>query len=125
MITKTINISLPESMLSDAKKALSLRGYASISEFIRDALRDVLYPKLTENGFTPEFEKEILEAAKEPIEDSVKWDGKTPFGEFVLTHPPKKHGKRALHRKLQHRLPKTSHKRFESHQESQPVRPVV
>lgn len=85
----TINISLPVNMYNDAKMAVGLRGYASISELIRDALRDVLYPEVTENGFTPEFEEEVLQAASEPIENSVEWDGKTPFVEFVRTHPPK------------------------------------
>lgn len=76
-------------MYLDAKKVLNKKGYTSISEFIRDALREKLYPNLTENGFTPEFEEEVLRIAAEPIENSIEWDGKTPFSEFVLTHPPK------------------------------------
>lgn len=88
-MTSTINISLPKSMYLDAKKVLNKRGYTSISEFIRDALREKLYPNLTENGFTPEFEAEVLQSANEPIENSVEWDGKTDFNDFVLTHPPK------------------------------------
>lgn len=62
----TINISLPKSMYEDAKKALAFRGYTSISELVRDALRDVLYPRVTENGFTPEFEEAVLRSAAEP-----------------------------------------------------------
>ena len=85
-MTTTINISLPKSLYLDAKKALVNRGYTSISELIRDALRHTLYPHLTENGFTPEFEDAVLEAAKEPIEKSIEWDGITPFTEFVLNH---------------------------------------
>jgi len=60
----TINISLPTPMYQDAKAMLRIRGYASISELIRQALRDVLYPKITENGFTPEFEEKVLQAEK-------------------------------------------------------------
>lgn len=67
----TINISLPKSMLEDAKKATKGRRYASVSELIRDSLRAVLYPGLTENGFTPEFEEEVLRSEKEPMENDI------------------------------------------------------
>lgn len=69
----TVNISLPKSMYEDAKKALAARGYASVSEFIRNTLREELYPRLTENGFTPEFEQMVLEAEKEPIRKDRVW----------------------------------------------------
>lgn len=95
----TINISLPRSILQDAKKHMARRGYASISEFIRAAIRKELYPELTENGFTPEFEAQVLKAAAEPRKYDVVWDGKTPFSEFVLKHT-NMHGKNKLHRKL-------------------------
>lgn len=88
-MTTTINISLPKSLLDDAKKMLSKRGYASISELIREALRNTVYPNLTENGFTPEFEDEVLRIANSSTENDVEWDGKTPFTEFVLSHPTK------------------------------------
>lgn len=68
---QTINISLPKPMYQEAQKILNKRGYASISELIRDALRGVLYPFLTVNGFTPEFEQKVLEAAKEPVENDI------------------------------------------------------
>jgi Arc/MetJ-type ribon-helix-helix transcriptional regulator len=67
----TINISLPTTMYQDAKAILRVRGYASISELIRQALRDVLYPKITENGFTPEFEEEVLRAEKSPRKHDI------------------------------------------------------
>lgn len=54
-------------MYEDAKKILSTKRYASISELIRDALRRVLYENLTENGFTNQFEDEILNAASDPL----------------------------------------------------------
>lgn len=67
----TINISLPTSMYQDAKAILKVRGYASISELIRQSLRDMLYPQVTENGFTPAFEKKVLEAEKSPRKNDI------------------------------------------------------
>lgn len=93
-MTSTINISLPKSMYQDAKRLLASRGYTSISELIRDALRDMIYPRLTENGFTPEFEEEVLKASAEPIENDIVWDGKGSFTDFVLREGKKKYGKR-------------------------------
>ena len=66
----TVNISLPASLYGDIKKTIKERGYSSVSELVRDAVRRVLYPELTKNGFTPEFERMVLEAAKEPIDKS-------------------------------------------------------
>lgn len=80
-------------MYQEAQKILNKRGYASISELIRDALRGVLYPFLTVNGFTPEFEQKVLEAAKEPVEKDIVWDGKTSFTEFVLEQGKKRYAK--------------------------------
>jgi len=75
MSTATINISLPTSMLNDAKSVTKVEGFTSISELIRHALRQVLYPSgLTVNGFTPEFENIVLESAKEPIDESSAWN---------------------------------------------------
>lgn len=94
MNTAIINISLPIKMYNDAKNFLANNGYASISEFVRDELRETLYPKLTKNGFTPEFEERILKAAAEPVKNDIVWDGKTPFTEFVLKQGKKRYGKR-------------------------------
>lgn len=66
----TVNISLPVSLYKDIKNTIKVRGYSSVSELVRDAVRRVLYPELTENGFTPEFEDMVLEAAKEPIDET-------------------------------------------------------
>lgn len=72
MNTATINISLPVSMYKDAKLVSKEEGYSSISELIRHALRKILYPSgLTVNGFTPEFEDLVLEAAKEPVRNDI------------------------------------------------------
>ena len=94
----TINISLPKSILDDAKKYMARRGFASLSEFIRAAIRREVYPEITENGFTPEFEAEVLKSAAQPRKNDIVWDGKTPFTDFVLNHSVKKHGKNKLHR---------------------------
>lgn len=67
----TINISLPKNMYRDAKQAVKDKGYSSVSELVRDGLRRVIYPELTENGFTPEFEEMVLESAKEPIDKGI------------------------------------------------------
>lgn len=110
MIT-TINISLPKSMYEDAQAMVERRGYSSMSEFIRDVLRKRLYPQLTENGFTPSFEEEVMRSASEPIKNSVEWDGKGSFVDFVLKHPAKKqYGTRAIHRKVQKKSSGTSYR---------------
>ena len=72
MIT-TVNISLPKNMYKDVKKMAARRGYSSTSEFIRDALRRMLYRPLTENGFTQEFEKEVLLSSAEPAKKDKVW----------------------------------------------------
>ena len=71
-MNSTINISLPTSMLNDAKSVTKFEGFTSISELIRHALRQILYPAgLTVNGFTPEFEDMVLESAKEPVTNDI------------------------------------------------------
>lgn len=114
MKTKTINISLPQGLFDEAKKHQQEYHYSALSELIRDALRWWLNPRLTRNGFTPAFEREVLRAEKEPLENDVEWDGVTPFSEFVLSHPPKRHGKSTIYRKIPSKLQKGSTKRFES-----------
>ena len=68
----TINISLPEEMYKDVKKVAKKKRYTSVSELIRNALRKLLYKEeVTENGFTPEFEKKVLVAEREPDEKDL------------------------------------------------------
>lgn len=81
-MTTTINISLPKSMYEDAKKLIKKRRFSSMSELVRNALRAVLYPRLTENGFTPEFEEQVLKAAAEPIDDSKVWKSEEDIDRF-------------------------------------------
>lgn len=89
----TINISLPKTMYEDAKKAMTTKRYASVSEFIRDALRDVLYPRVSINGFTPEFEDLVLKASKSPKKHDRVWDGKGSFTDFAMNRSQKKYDK--------------------------------
>lgn len=95
-MTTTVNISLPKSMYQDAKKLLAQRGYTSISELIRDALRDMIYPRLTENGFTPEFEEEVLKAAAEPVKNDIILENEKDIDNYFrkLKYPRKKLGKK-------------------------------
>ena len=60
-------------MYKDVKRAVKTRNYASVSEMIRDSLRETLYNKLTINGFTPEVEDEILASAASPDDPDV-WE---------------------------------------------------
>lgn len=68
----TINISLPRDMYNDAKLALTAKRYSSVSELIRDALRKTLYGEVTQNGFTKEFEDEVLTSAAEPGKNDTR-----------------------------------------------------
>lgn len=89
----TVNISLPRSLYKDIKKTIKERGYSSISELVRDAVRKVLYPELTVNGFTPEFEEAVLRSAKESVDEKDVWE--TPedidkyFAKLHKRHPSK------------------------------------
>lgn len=80
-------------MYEDLRKLVKRRGYTSVSEVIRDTLRDELYPEVTENGFTPEFEEKVLKAAAEPRKNDIVWDGKGSFTKFVLREGKKRYGK--------------------------------
>ena len=100
MDTMTINISMPKPLYADAKRAVAKRRYVSISELVRDAVRRVLYPGLTVNGFTPEFEAEVLRREKEPVENDIEWDGRGSFTNFVLKEGEKKYGSIPRHREI-------------------------
>ena len=59
-------------MYKDAKRALVAKRYSSVSELIRDALRKTLYGEITQNGFTKEFEDQVLASAAEPRKNDIK-----------------------------------------------------
>lgn len=69
----TINISIPQAMREEIKKLVKEGRYTSFSEVVRDGLRKVLgrKEKLTANGFTEEFEEEVLRSAAEPMENDT------------------------------------------------------
>jgi Arc/MetJ-type ribon-helix-helix transcriptional regulator len=97
----TINISMPKGLYIQAKTEAKKYHYSSVSEFIRDATRKLLYPELTENGLTKQFESMVLKREKNMDKyDTVEWDGKTPFTKFVLNNPPKKHVKTKVRRHI-------------------------
>lgn len=96
----TLNISLPQAMHADAKRMVRAQKYTSVSELIRDAMRKIMYRNITENGFTKQFEEETLRAATEPIENSIEWNGKGSFVDFVLKEGAKKYGKSSISRDI-------------------------
>ena len=126
MKTKTINISLPQGLFDEAKRHQKQYHYSALSELIRDALRWWLNPRLTRNGFTPAFEREVLRAEKEADAGSVvEWDGKGSFVDFVLKNPPPtSHGQHRVRRKVSPKL-QTARRHisggFEDHQAAYPV----
>lgn len=62
-------------MYQEAKKVVARQHYSSVSELVRDALRQLIQKKrITENGFTEEFEDAVLEAKKEPVDYSDVWE---------------------------------------------------
>lgn len=104
----TTNISMPKGLYDAAKRLAKKYHYNSVSELIRDALRWWMNPSLTRNGFTPEFEEEVLKSAAEPLENDIEWDGKGSFTEFVLREGAKKYDKGQGQRKILPRAKKAA-----------------
>ena len=79
-------------MLEDAKSVTKFEGFTSISELVRHALRQILYPKgLTVNGFTPEFEDLVLESAKEPVSKGIVFETEKDIDRYFKKYiKPKK-----------------------------------
>ena len=50
---------------------LASRGYSSVSELIRDALRNILYSGATTSGFSREFENEVLASSAQSSREDV------------------------------------------------------
>lgn len=92
----TINISLPKAMQTDVRNYIADNRYTSVSEFIRDAIRKVLYPGLTENGFTQEFEEAVLRSEASPEDQDITLDSPEDidnyFRNLVLPKKKKQHG---------------------------------
>ena len=93
----TINISLSKNLYEGAKKLKSQHDYSSVSEVIRDALRQLIYKKrITENGFTEEFEDAVLESAKEPIDHSKVWKTEADVNKYFRQLRKKLYGKNRI-----------------------------
>ena len=78
----TTNISLPRTDWK-ALKVLAVRQETSMSDLIRRSVKQSIKQqvnkaakkqRLTVNGFTPEFEDEVLKAAAEPVDYSKVWE---------------------------------------------------
>ncbi len=93
---KTINISLPKSLLEEAKSALKKKHYASISELMRDALRQLLQEEdpnaKSVNGFPNWFEDKILESEKNPKGNDIVLETEEDIDNYFrhLKFPQKK-----------------------------------
>lgn len=88
----TTNITFPRDDWK-ALKIVAMEQGVSMAEFVRRVVGKTVRKtadnlirrhRLTVNGFTPEFEKEVLKAAAEPIEKSIIWNGRGSFTDFVL-----------------------------------------
>jgi len=60
-------VKIPEQMEEDLQKYMEKLGYASFSEFARDAIRDKIYKK----ELTHEFEEKIKEGLEDIKEGNV------------------------------------------------------
>ncbi len=95
----TINISIPQGMYEDAKKLMVKKRYASISELVRDGLRKIMYPELTENGFTKEFEDEVLRRSALPDDNDIALETDEDIHNYFLhlkKPSPKRHDKSTI-----------------------------
>jgi metal-responsive CopG/Arc/MetJ family transcriptional regulator len=88
MNTSTINISLPTSLLNSAREESKKYGFASISEYIRQAIRSSVYgirkDGLTINGFTPEFEEMALKNSKSSAKNDILLETDDDFEKHFL-----------------------------------------
>ncbi len=81
-------------MYKDIKKWVADHKYSSVSEYFRDLARKSLYKKrITENGFTEEFEDAVLESAKEPIDYSNVWETKEDVDKYFKKLAKELYGK--------------------------------
>ncbi len=86
----TIQATIPVEIKHEMDKAIANGRFSSVNEAVKAAL-SVIFPnkkhrRLTINGFTQQFESEVLEAEKEPLDQAIEWDGKGSSVEFALKH---------------------------------------
>ena len=74
MSTTTINITLPTRLKKEIQNQIKKGMYTSVSEFIRNAVRQLLVSSIDGHNlpFSPQAEKEILKAFKETLENRDK-----------------------------------------------------
>lgn len=65
---KTHTVKIPQKLEKDIQEYMEKLGYASFSEFARDAIRDKLYGR----ELTPEFEEKFKEGLKDIEEGNVR-----------------------------------------------------
>lgn len=98
-MNRTINISLPKALLNAVRAERKRFGFASVSEYIRQALRSYIYgldkKGLTINGFTPEFEEMVLKAEKEPIKNDIVLETDEDVINYFRSLRPKRKIKKA------------------------------
>ncbi|OGD54405.1 hypothetical protein A3J78_00075 [Candidatus Beckwithbacteria bacterium RBG_13_35_6] len=79
-MTQTINISLPKQLFDQIRTQVNEGGYVSISEFIRESVRNLLKAS---TAFSTQAEEEILKISKTKINKDKKFDSeKTTVAEM-------------------------------------------
>lgn len=75
---------MPDELKKAVNQLVSRGWYASVSELIREGTRRIIEtsPKLTINGFTEEFENEVLKAANEPVDKSMVWENEADIDNY-------------------------------------------
>jgi Arc/MetJ-type ribon-helix-helix transcriptional regulator len=83
MNTVTINVTMPKGLMGELKQLVVAGWYTSVSEVLRSGARQIVTnEKLTINGFTREFEDEVLKAAAEPVDYSKVWESDKDIDAF-------------------------------------------
>lgn len=79
-----VNVSMPDELKKAVDQLVARGWYTSVSELIREGTRRVIKtsPKLTINGFTEEFENKVLEAANEPVDESLVWKNEADIDNY-------------------------------------------
>lgn len=93
--TVTTNITFPRDEWK-ALKIVAMEQGVSMAEFVRTNLKNVLHrtvktlirkKRLTINGFTPEFEEEVLRAEKEPVDRTKVWKTSKDIDDYFAALP--------------------------------------
>ena len=80
-----MQIYIPSQLKKEAKQMVKTGKFSSLNELIQTGIRIVLrtQKKLTVNGFTPEFEGQVLDAEKEPLEKDVVLQSEQDISRFI------------------------------------------